>query len=355
MKGVVILKRSMKGLSLLLVGALVLGGCGAGQDGKPAVKVNDEVLTSAYIDSFVAFGEKQAQITDEASKLLNKSSTIDGLVTKALLVQEAQKRGIALSDDEKKEAKDEIISTYGSEKDYKNFLKENKLAEEVAERDLYESKILQKLNTALEGEVQDIDAKVQQYYQEHNGDFEVAETVKASHILVDDENTAKEVIAKLDAGEDFAELAKTYSKDPSNKDQGGSLGYFDKNQMVPEFSQAAFSMEVGTYSKSPVKTGFGYHIIKLEDKKPAHHQTLEEAQEQIKRYILQTEVNEKVVSLLQKIKAESKIEYLLDEYNPEKLQQEATEKMQAESQNQQGAQNNLATESQKASDTKEEK
>ncbi|KIL30595.1 peptidylprolyl isomerase [Bacillus subtilis] len=90
--------------------------------------------------------------------------------------------------------------------------------------------------------------------------------IKASHILVADEKTAKEVKAKLDKGDDFAKLAKEYSKDPGSKDKGGNLGYFTKGKMVPEFDKVVFTMDVGKISE-PVKTQFGYHIIKVTDKK----------------------------------------------------------------------------------------
>ncbi|MBI5223275.1 peptidylprolyl isomerase [Candidatus Micrarchaeota archaeon] len=89
--------------------------------------------------------------------------------------------------------------------------------------------------------------------------------VKASHILVKDEATARRVKSELDAGGDFANLAKKYSTCPS-KEKGGDLGFFGKGRMVAEFEKAAFSLEVGKVS-APVKTKFGYHLIKVTAKK----------------------------------------------------------------------------------------
>lgn len=90
--------------------------------------------------------------------------------------------------------------------------------------------------------------------------------IQAQHILVEDEKTAKQVKRKLDKGEDFAKLAKKYSKDTSNAKDGGKLGYFSVDKMVPEFEDAAFNMDAGEVSE-PVKTQYGYHIIKVTDKR----------------------------------------------------------------------------------------
>ena len=89
----------------------------------------------------------------------------------------------------------------------------------------------------------------------------MANKIRASHILVEKHSTALEVIEKLQAGEDFSKLAKEYSTGPSKK-RGGSLGEFGRGKMVKPFEQAAFSLEKGEYTKEPVKTQFGYHVIK---------------------------------------------------------------------------------------------
>lgn len=108
--------------------------------------------------------------------------------------------------------------------------------------------------------------RVRDAYKEYVKNFPDMEEVKAAHILVADEASAKELIKKLDQGADFAALAKESSTD-GTAENGGDLGYFVKTDVVPEFAEAAFSTPKGSYTKAPVKTDFGYHIIKVEDKR----------------------------------------------------------------------------------------
>lgn len=131
--------------------------------------------------------------------------------------------------------------------------------------------------------------------------------VSARHILVKTEEEAKAIIAELDAGKDFIELAKAKSTDP-NKSEGGDLGYFTKGRMVPEFEEAAFAMEKGTYSKTPVKTQFGFHVIKVEDKRDAAPPAYETVAQQVRQLVMR----DKYLAIIEKAKAEQKVE-ILDE------------------------------------------
>lgn len=110
------------------------------------------------------------------------------------------------------------------------------------------------------------------------------EQVHARHILVEDEETAKEVIAKLDEGADFAELAEEMSTGPSGG-SGGDLGYFSRDDMIPAFADAAFALEPGSYTKTPVKTEFGWHVIKVEDRKTADPPSFEQVEDQLRQEV----------------------------------------------------------------------
>ncbi|NNU50422.1 peptidylprolyl isomerase [Rhizobium sp. WYCCWR 11279] len=129
------------------------------------------------------------------------------------------------------------------------------------------------------------------------------EEVHARHILVKTEDEAKDIIKQLDAGKDFAELAKEKSTDP-NKSEGGDLGYFSRGRMVKEFEDAAFALEKGTYSKTPVKTDFGFHVIKVEDKRDAPPPPFDQVQDQVRQLVMR----DKYLALLNQAKTSAKIE-----------------------------------------------
>lgn len=121
------------------------------------------------------------------------------------------------------------------------------------------------------------DERIKKAYDDYSAGFQKVQEVKASHILVsaEDEQKAKDLIKQLDGGADFSKLAKENSLDGSSE-TGGDLGYFAKEEVVPEFAKAAFETKVGAYTKTPVKSSFGYHIIKVEDKRerpPADFET----------------------------------------------------------------------------------
>lgn len=109
--------------------------------------------------------------------------------------------------------------------------------------------------------------RVKKAYDKFVAEQGKVEEVKARHILVDKEETAKDIIKKIEGGAKFEDLAKEMSKDTANKASGGDLGYFTKTDMVKEFGDAAFAMKPGEVSKTPVKTQFGWHVIQVEDKR----------------------------------------------------------------------------------------
>ncbi len=169
-----------------------------------------------------------------------------------------------------------------------------------------------KLNVSDKANVSD--KEVRDYYNKHKSEFVQPEQVRARHILVkvpanadkkqweEAKKKALEIRAKLLKGESFAELAQKYSDDPGSKARGGDLGYFSKGQMVPEFEKAAFSLKKGEISQ-PVKTTFGYHIIKVEDKKPSKQRSFNEVQQEIRQKLLrekQIKLREEIVANLKK-------------------------------------------------------
>ena len=129
------------------------------------------------------------------------------------------------------------------------------------------------------------------------------EEVHARHILVDNEAEAKKIAARIKGGEDFAKVAAETSKDPGSKAEGGDLGWFTKDRMVPDFANAAFAMKPGQVS-DPVKTQFGWHVIKVEEKRTKPQPTFDELKEQIDQHLIRKAQQDMIL----KLRSEAKIE-----------------------------------------------
>jgi peptidyl-prolyl cis-trans isomerase C len=210
---------------IVVLGA-VLGLGASAWAGDEVATVNGQPISKAAFEEALAGLPPQMQ--ERMSTPEGKASLLDDLITQEVLVQEAKKLGVE---------KDPAV---------KSRLEETR-------RQILVQAVIEKI---AESEVTDDKAKA--YYQSHKDEFK---QVRASHIVVDTEDQAKDV-KKRAAGGDFAALAKELSTDPSAKENGGDLGYFRKDQMVKPFADKAFAMKVGEVS-DPVHTEFGYHIIKL--------------------------------------------------------------------------------------------
>src|SRR6266481_1477789 len=155
---------------------------------------------------------------------------------------------------------------------------------------------------ATEGKAATTDDAMKKVYDEASKQITGEQEVHARHILVESEDEAKAVKAELDKGADFAELAKKKSKDPGASD-GGDLGFFTKDQMVPEFSTVAFALEPGKIS-DPVKSQFGWHIIKVEEKRNRKAPEFEQVKAQIETYVTRKAQAEYVAKLRETAKVE---------------------------------------------------
>ncbi len=157
------------------------------------------------------------------------------------------------------------------------------------------------------------DAEARKYYQENKAQFSQPERIKARHILIavedpasaDSKKAAREkaekILARVRAGEDFAELAKKYSDDPGSREKGGDLGFFSRGQMIEPFEKAAFSLKVGEIS-GLVESPFGYHIIKLEERQPAQTTPYEKVKEQVREKALEAKRESVLEAYLQQLR-----------------------------------------------------
>jgi len=266
------------GIGVMAMYLVLLVGCG--KDKSPGSKapvpqkdvvatVGDKVITLSQID------EKISRMPAHYQKMLQgrKAELLDDMVLEILLYDEAKKKGL----EEDKEVK-EIL--------------------EEAHKKIVISKLIQ---NEIEEKATVSDKEARNYYDTHGDEFATQERMKVSHILVNSEKEAKTILTELANGASFEELAKEKSEDTSS-DKGGDIGYFTKGQVVPEFEKAASKLEIGQISEI-VKSEFGYHIIKLTDKKPAQTQDFTGVSNKIKSKLLADKKKEEFDKLADRLKA----------------------------------------------------
>lgn len=198
-----------------------------------------------------------------------------------------------------KAKKDGILETKEYKQTYKAAVKQ--LGQRVA-NELWAKKLFKTIQVS--------DKAIKDFYDKNKAQFSTPEEVKCRHILVKTEKEAKDIVATLTKSKkvkkDFIKLAKEKSTGPSAKN-GGDLGFFSKEKMVPEFANAAFALKKGQFTKTPVKTQFGFHVILNEDKKAASVKKLSEVKEQVKNQLYQQEMQKIISQQIQNIKSKTKI------------------------------------------------
>lgn len=233
--------------------------------------------------------------------------TLEGLVLRQLIEQEAVKCGVTVSDEEIDAEIDGVIGDYfmGEKDQFDSFLEQQgyslKMIEDNARINLLARKIV-------EADLEISDETAREYFTKNQELYDIPEEVKARHVLVKTEEEALDVISRLEKGEDFAELAKELSEDPGSKDQGGDLGFFPRGQMVEEFEEAAFALGDGERSE-PVKSSHGYHIIETLERKEGREVTYEEVAETVKEEIKEEKVPLLIQELIERLKEEAVIDY----------------------------------------------
>ncbi len=244
-----------------------------------------------------------------------KGQVVESIVTEKLLNKQVEEKGLAVTDQEVQENLEKSLSQSGVSMDqYKQMIQQrgmsfDEVKEQVKKGLKYQKLLEQELGSDIEVTVDDAN----KYYAENPKQFQQAEQVQARHILFKtDPNSdpnevkaeAQEVLKKIKEGADFAEMAKKYSEGPSGE-KGGQLGWFGKGRMVPEFEKAAFAMDVNNVSDEPVKTDFGYHIIKVTGKKDARTIPFVEAKENIIQQLTQQKRQKLAQEYIEKLKEDA--------------------------------------------------
>jgi len=249
-------------------------------------------------DASISEDELQQTLLDQYG-----ADALDVLITNKLIELEADKQKITVSDEEVEEELATLAESYGGE----TALEEAVVASGSTMDDVRDDIINYiKTEKLIEPRIEITDEELQTYFDENKDTFATAEQVQASHILVADEATANEVKSKLDAGEDFSELAKEYSTDTTTAESGGDLGYFSSGDMVAEFEEVAFALGVDEIS-APVKTEYGYHIIKVVDHQEAKEANFEDSKEEITDTLMNDKMSTEYTVWLEELKEEYEI------------------------------------------------
>jgi peptidyl-prolyl cis-trans isomerase C len=254
--------------ALLIAGAVVTAPALAAEKGKAIATVNGQAISQTAFDMII--NEQKAKGTPDSPELQNAIK--EQLIANELVAQEAKKKGF--------DKKSDVQIKY----------------------DLAKQAIL--INTFLTDYVKAnpiSEAQLKAEYEVIKTNLGTTE-FKARHILVENESEAQAIIAKLDKGEKFSELAKA-SKDPGSKDKGGELGWSSPNAYVKPFGEALNKLKKGEYTKTPVKSDFGYHVIMLEDSRPATPPPFE----QVKPQLQQGASQRLIERMVQELRAKAKI------------------------------------------------
>ena len=295
----------------------------AAEVGQVAATVNGKPISMAEYQTEVNRFERRVEMmgrgSEEEETVEMKKRILDNMIGREVLKQEAEKLGIKAQDKDVQAQMDNLKMKFGSEEEFKNAIAKMNLTEAGIRQQFTDEAIMRKLVD------QEIAAKItlgpdeaKAFYDKNPEIFKSPEMVRASHILVKfDEKASPEdkakalekikgVQKKIQDGADFATVAKEVSDCPS-KENGGDLDFFQHGQMVPAFEQAAFALKPNQVSDI-VETEYGYHLIKLTDKKEAGVMSFDEMKPRIEQHLKNEKVTQQLAQYVEKLKAGAKIE-----------------------------------------------
>lgn len=353
------MNKRMKLFATLLVSAFLFSGCGL----KPnvVIKVNNQNITKSQFDIAYNKAAKHSQLAqmgidipeDENNLmyLMVKDRVVNDLIVRELLNQELKKRNITVSKKELEEEHKKMIDKLGSKEKFNELLKQNGIKYSEFEEDLKQEIMMKKLvNIIHPVKISDSDAK--SFYNKNLDKFKTPDQVRASHILImanpaeikegltkknktlTEAEINQQVMAEMamrykkaqeiansikSTPDAFEAKAREFSDDKATAEKGGDLGFFSQGDMVKEFADAAFKLRPNTISEV-VQTPYGFHIIKVTDRKAAGQQPYEKIKEQLKMYLTAQEQVKALEQFLIMLKSQAVIEYVNDSYNPVQIE-----------------------------------
>ncbi|MBE0428777.1 MAG: peptidyl-prolyl cis-trans isomerase [Thermoleophilia bacterium] len=300
-------------IALLVLIVALVAGCGASM----VAEVNGKEITTADLESamkeaqssFQNLGELPEKGTDEYREI--EKNVLERLVIEEILWFEAEKLGITVSTEEVTEQVERINEQVGGRDQLDSLLAEQNMSLREFQEQQRKSLLFQRLFPEVTRDAEPVtDEQALEYYNQNQALFTKPETRKVRHIVVGDEAAANQVIARLNAGEDFAAVAAEVSTDPGSKDQGGDLGEVatQNSGLVPEFEEAMGQLAAGQTS-GPVQSSFGFHVIQVTEIIPAGLQSFEQVREELVQGLFMENQRESFDAWLAEVKGAYTINY----------------------------------------------
>ncbi|MHB9003976.1 MAG: peptidylprolyl isomerase [Coriobacteriia bacterium] len=304
-------------LALALVAGVAFGTVGC-KDKDVAAKVNGDVIKKTELDAQVEkLKEQYPQMftgADGEGRLIDfKQRLLDNMINALLIKQAAGDEGIEVTDADVDKKIQELKGGFQTDEQFEQALEQAGMDVAALEDQIREQLVTEQLIAALNKDTEVSDEEIKEYYDANKTQFSQQAATHASHILFDakDKATAEKVLTDVKGGGDFAALAKEHSKDPASAAKGGDLGW-PTTPYVAEFQSAADKLKPGQVS-GLVETQFGWHIIKVIERRDSRQKTLEEVSDQVKQIIIQQRNADAYQEFLDKLRAEAEIEILIPE------------------------------------------
>jgi foldase protein PrsA len=298
--------------AIFVLAALALATVGCSLFTKKAATVNGSVIPMSDVTKQMDRITKQHKTAEQekafkAQKTQIQKQILDLLIDEELYRQEADTMKITVTDAQVETEVNRTIKRFPSQKEFDTALKDAGMTMDDLRAFTKTRMITEKVNAKVVGTIKVTDAEAKDYYDKNPAQFKDPEKIKVSHILLKTEAEAVAAINEINGGKDFADVAKELSTDPASKTNGGDLGYVQKGVMAAEFETAAFALAVGEMTQTPVKTQFGYHVIKVFDKTPEKQKTFDESKASIIQMLKAQKESAKVKTWLDGVKKKAKI------------------------------------------------